>query len=69
MMLAQAQTVANFYLAFDLELSIVPVLNTCRRQSLGRSQSKCSRRACTCLAVCCLSGTELCTWLPSRTGQ
>ena len=27
MMLAQAQTVANFYLAFDLELSIVPVLN------------------------------------------
>ncbi len=23
----QAQTVANFYLAFDLELSIVPVLN------------------------------------------
>ena len=27
MMLVQAQTVANFYLAFDLELSIVPVLN------------------------------------------
>ena len=27
MMPAQAQTVANFYLAFDLELSIVPVLN------------------------------------------
>ena len=24
---AQAQTVANFYLAFDLELAIVPVLN------------------------------------------
>ena len=23
----QAQTVANFYLAFDLELAIVPVLN------------------------------------------
>jgi hypothetical protein len=47
----QAQTVANFYLAFELDLAIVPVLNKIDMDS-AEPQVRCLHRKVLFLEVC-----------------